>query len=216
MKKWAGVLAFFMASFGIGFFAGQNYEKGRKAKIPEEAPKQEPEQTAEEVAEQEGYVHTDNGLSNEIVNASNVANDEIFIKPVDDAVHGSVDFEGYMADHEKPSEENDIPEEEPVIKKVGEMPEETITYITGREFYEEQVYERIELYFYEDTLMVCDEFDTPIQHPEELVGEDVMNMLCANEADVLFTRNDWTESVYKISRVKGGFEARDVNKDYPI
>lgn len=107
------------------------------------------------------------------------------------------------------SDENDISEAD-TLHPEDDEPEEEDKHLIEILFDEDQwdfetEYDCHELFFYEEDGVVCDEDEHVIHDPEELIGENTIAEMNRLGVDVIFAKNHWNESFYKIVRIENAY-----------
>jgi len=199
MKNWMGTLLFTVLGLGLGFFAGERV--GRR-KAQKEAPVPQPdiqqkteEETVQQIAEDNGYIPSDEKATDE-----------------------------YLGMYEHPEEEEES-------DGSGDEIEDSDHYIflTDQDEWDQNPngIDQVEWFYYEEDEVVCDEDEKRIDDPEDQLGERALNtfgMNPLNPWDVIFVRNDFTETMYKVTRIHNAYgrvvlglaELPDVERDYPV
>lgn len=194
MKAWLGLLGIGAIGFGIGFFAGERYGRAKAEESPPEpahiqVAKKEPvtdKDVAEYIAKKEGYVSDED---------------------MDDTVQR---MDEYLSGFEHPEEDDD--QDDMVLKEYltppnipGTDKNEIEVFLDVDRWDAETEYDCHELYYYEEDEVVSDEDDHRIEDYEELIGENTIQQMNDLGVLVIFARNNWTESVYKITRIQNSY-----------
>lgn len=76
-----------------------------------------------------------------------------------------------------------------------------IRIVTVSDFANEQEYDTITLSYYEDEV-VTDEYNNPIVHPEQLIGDEALVSFGegSDDEDVVYVRNDFKKCMYEVVR----------------
>lgn len=202
MNKWLSILLFGGIGFGLGFFTGERVGERKKSNA----------KPVEFVGGEEKYVGIGDPVFDEEVNkrvAETIAKNEGYISQEEaDAANA------YFAQFESPQEEDPLTDED--VLEEDASPE--ITVITAYQYETETEFEHKELFFYTEDGVVCDEDEKRIDDPEELIGEETLKFLSANENDVAYIRNAWTECVYCIEAIDNAYGrvVLGIDEQYPI
>lgn len=205
MKNWMGTLLFTVLGLGLGFFAGE--QVGRR-KAQKEAPAPQPdipeateEETVQQIAEENGYISSDEKATDE-----------------------------YLGRYEHPEEEEESDGGGDEIEEIlrSSDPDHYI-FLTDQDEWDQNPngIDQVEWFYYEEDEVVCDEDEKRVDDPEDQLGERALNtfgMNPLNPQDVIFVRNEFTETLYKITRIHNaygrvvlGLDALpDVERDYPV
>jgi len=189
MNKLMEILVFGGLGFGVGFFAGLRMGERKNNAKP-----------VEFVDGEETYIRPGDPVFEEEVNravAERITQHEGYISDEQaDAANA------YFAQFESPQEEDPLTDDEDVIVEEAHP---DISIITEDQYEAESDFEHRELYFYTEDLVVCDEDEKRMDDPEEIVGHDALNFLSSGESDVVYIRNAWTESVYRIEAIENAY-----------
>jgi len=189
MNKLMEILVFGGLGFGVGFFAGLRMGERKNNAKP-----------VEFVGGEEKYIRPGDPVFEEEMNravAERITQHEGYISDEQaDAANA------YFAQFESPQEEDPLTDDEDVIVEEAHP---DISIITEDQYEAESDFEHRELYFYTEDLVVCDEDEKRMDDPEEIVGHDALNFLSSGESDVVYIRNAWTESVYRIEAIENAY-----------
>jgi len=90
--------------------------------------------------------------------------------------------------------------------ELGDVEDETITIISHTEFTEADGIAKVELLYFDDDV-VTDVHSTPIDKPEQILGDDAL--VCfgelSDDPDVVYVRNDDKDALYRVVRVNKNF-----------
>lgn len=180
MKAWLGLLGIFGLGCGVGWFAGERY--GRK-KAAEEA-KMMPE---------EPHPKKDEVLSTE-EEAENIAKEAGYIPDDDEMEVSAREMDDYLAETQHPSD--DEPKNDSRLIEV----------LFDQDVWDlETDYDCVELFFYAEDEIVCDEDEHRIEDVEDLIGPNTLNDMKELGVQMIFARNHWNETLYKITRIENAY-----------
>lgn len=130
-----------------------------------------------------------------------------------------MNIDEYMASHEHPDEDTDDDEVSTVVKDIH--PEDYIFVIDVDEYENEYEYDHVEITYYEEDRVFCDESEKRIEDPEQIFGKNVDDLFGRNPVnpdDVIFIKNTWFENVYQITRIHNAYSrvVLGIEDEYPI
>lgn len=114
--------------------------------------------------------------------------------------------EKYLAEHETPNEDEDDNDINEIVPPIH--PEDYIFVIDVDEYENEYEYDHVEITYYEEDQVFCDESEKRIEDPEQIFGKNVDDLFGRNPInpdDVIFIRNTWFENVYQITRIHNSY-----------
>jgi len=194
MKAWIGGLILSGIGFGVGFFAGERYgrkkanEAKQEPKLVEEKPiLEQTKENAEEIIQQTGYVAEDG---------------------TDDVDSQVEEVNAYLAQFEHP-DENDDPVEDDILEEPESKEDPSyIELVTADDWDAEEELNRVELTYYEDDEVVCDEDEQRVDDAEDLLGHEALHSFgtnLLNPDDVIYVKNHWMETIYQVTRIHNSY-----------
>lgn len=193
MNKYAGMALLLLTGAGVGFFAGERIGE----KIANKNRKEGCDHCTTVIQEPD-----DRQLM------ADIARDNGYITEEQQAA------DEYFAEHEHPSEEDDTPTlEEPV-------PEDRYISIIDEDEWENDVdTDKVELTYYDEDEIVCDEDENRIEDYEDLIGNWTLDRFVEDQnLEILYVRNSFTETLYMIVRVRNAYSRAvlGIEGEYPI
>lgn len=182
MKAWLGLISLGVTLLGVGFFAGERYGEYKVNKEIEESKMDErvEEASAPEVKPEDlGYISDSDEMD----------------------THAR-DMDEYLAKFEHPEEDDD--EEAKEDKKAAVDAQIEIFFDEDRWDMETE-YDCHELYYYVEDEVLCDEDEHRIEDPEEMIGSETLKTMIDGGFSVIFARNEWSEDLYKITRIDNAY-----------
>ena len=218
MKKWMGMLLFTGIGVGLGFFAGERLGERKKKKEIETNVERNAEEQLKAVVDD--YI---SAIANRIAVENGYEDDDQDVQATEE----------YLAQFEHPEEEKDdedIYEDEKHVDDtaVQRTPDESYISLCDEEDWDNEYdFEKIELFYYEEDEIVCDEDEKRIDDPEDMIGHETLNTfgsIPTNPYDVIYVRNTFTETMYQITRIHNAYgrvvlgidDDPDVESHYPI
>ena len=196
MKSWLWIIPIFGTGIGVGFLVGERYGRQREIDKQEEIRNEEQKRKAEEAKKEEEGPHP---IRDEVVKAQEAvkeyAPDEDF-----DLEKQAKEMEEYLSSEPFPGEDDDPPEQktkpfDPDIKIVGEQ-----------QWEENTEYEMNDLRYFEEDGVFVDESDDRVADPEDHIGQEAVNQFENYPTlDILYVTNDWTNEIYRITRVHDSY-----------
>lgn len=180
MKAWIGLLGIFGLGCGVGWFAGERYGRKKAAEERFEATEvsnypTEVSKTPEEEAE-------------------NIAKEAGYIPDEDDMEVSAREMDDYLAETQHPSD--DEPKDDSRLIEV----------LFDQDIWDRETdYDCVELFFYAEDEIVCDEDDHRIEDVEDLIGPNTLNDMKELGVQVIFAKNHWNETLYKITRIENAY-----------
>lgn len=124
-------------------------------------------------------------------------------EPIDS---NEVSTDEYLASHEHP---DDGDTDGDLLNIVPDRAPEDYIYIIDVDEYEtEEEYEHVEVTYYEEDEVFCDEDEKRIEDPEQIFGKNVDDLFGRNPVnpdDVIYIKNTWFEKVYQITRIHNSY-----------
>ena len=180
MKAWMGLLGIFGIGLGVGWFAGERYGRKKAAEEAEMMPERPHPKKDEAVCPEEM--------------AENIAKEAGYIPDEDDMEVSAREMDDYLAETQHPSD--DEPKDESQLIEV----------LFDQDIWDRETdYDCVELYFYAEDEIVCDEDDHRIEDVEDLIGPNTLNDMKELGVQVIFARNHWNETLYKITRIENAY-----------
>lgn len=180
MKAWMGLLGIFGIGLGVGWFAGERY--GRK-KAAEEA----------EMMPEGPHPKKDEAVCPEEI-AENIAKEAGYIPDEDEMEASAREMDDYLAETQHPSD--DEPKDDSRLIEV----------LFDQDVWDRETdYDCVELYFYAEDEIVCDEDEHRIEDVEDLIGPNTLNDMKELGVQVIFAKNHWNETLYKITRIENAY-----------
>lgn len=179
-KAWMGLLGIFGLGLGIGWFAGERY--GRK-KAAEEAT---------EVSKEKTEVSNEPEMPEKT--AKNIAKESGYIPDEEEIDSFAKEMDDYLAETQHPSD--DEPTDDSRLIEV----------LFDEDIWDaETQYDCCELFFYAEDGVVCDEDDHKIMDVEDLIGPTTLDDMQELGVSVIFAKNHWNETFYKITRIENAY-----------
>lgn len=117
-----------------------------------------------------------------------------------------VSADEYLASHEHP---DDGDTDGDLLNIVPDRAPEDYIYVIDVDEYEtEEEYEHVEVTYYEEDEVFCDEDEKRIEDPEQIFGKNVNDLFGRNPVnpdDVIYIKNTWFEKVYQITRIHNSY-----------
>lgn len=196
MKKWLSMLLFTGIGFGVGFFAGERFGK-KHGNEPECGETPRPIDAADHVRR----ISVDDVKDH----SDKILKENGYIPTEEDQQAA----DEYFRQFEHPEEdggEDYIQTGKAVTSKHTDEQYITLSDVDGWE--NEYEFSKVELYFYEEDEVVCDEDEKRIDDPEDLIGHEALHSFGENPVnpyDEVYVRNTFTETLYKITRIHNAY-----------
>ena len=196
MKKWLSMLLFTGIGFGVGFFAGERFGKkhGNESEH-EETPR--PIDTSD---------HVRRVSADSIKEHSDKILKENGYIPTEEDQQAA---DEYFRQFEHPEEDGGEDDIRVVKEATPKHTDEQYIMLSDVDVWEnEYEFSKVELYFYEEDEVVCDEDEKRIDDPEDLIGHEALHTFGDNPVnpyDEVYVRNAFTETLYKITRIHNAY-----------